>query len=159
MNINQIDIFATRETLQNHVKNEANVTFKDVPIFKMNFKELFTIVENSDGKRVYIPKDQNEFKTFVDQIMVDGQPLEITYVENPPRPNYGTCPLCNGNGIYNGDTCNNCGGQYDEATAKGIVLLATNGNPCTHNYQTETIKNTYTQFLCHQCGDVYFKNL
>lgn len=159
MNINNLDIIQTRDLLQSHVKSDAVVTLKGVTIFKMNFKELFTIVENREGKRIYIPKDQTEFKNLAEQIQVNGQPLEIIYSESPIRPTYETCPVCNGTGTINSNICINCGGQYNDGIAKGVVVLNSDGNPCTHNYLEEPMINTFTQFRCLNCMDTYHKDL
>jgi hypothetical protein len=125
----------------------------------MNFKPLFSIEENDVATRVYIPKDQNEFKIFAEQILVDGQPLELIYSENPVLPHHGTCPVCNGTKQVNSLPCNNCGGQYNDNNPRGTVLLNQNNTPCTHDYNSQVIRNNYTQFFCDSCGDVYFKNI
>jgi transcription elongation factor Elf1 len=94
----------------------------------------------------------------------------------------GVCPVCNGakrvpcpehlKGVgvllkwYNYDSqsdtipCQNCGGQYHidkyvcgEPT--GVVVLQSNGVPCTHEYESANKGRQHTEYKCVHCGDTY----
>ena len=88
---------------------------------------------------------------------------------------YGTCPVCNGSGrvpvpahfeqykhVYSSydketDTlgCSNCGGQYMYGKPRGQVRLNKEGQPCTHQYSSQTVGRCLTQYTCSECGDSY----
>ena len=89
----------------------------------------------------------------------------------------GICPVCSGTlrrpcpdnlrqyGLSNGwygydkadDTvdCNNCGQQYMFGKPSGEVKLNTDGVPCTHSYEGETVGRCYHRYICKHCGDTH----
>jgi len=85
----------------------------------------------------------------------------------------GTCPVCRGSGrVAAGDykyksviagydqatdtlPCTNCGGQYMYGSPKGQVRLRDNGEPCVHEYTSQTVGRCLTEYTCKHCGDRY----
>jgi hypothetical protein len=88
---------------------------------------------------------------------------------------YGTCPVCNGTGTipacdyarkngwygYDKDTdtkwCTNCGsrGMYSRKPNGLVQLRKDNGEPCVHNYISETIGRCYYKYTCEHCDAAY----
>jgi hypothetical protein len=86
---------------------------------------------------------------------------------------HGICPVCDGTlrrpandtswktiiAGYDSSTdtlgCDNCGGQTMYGRATGIVLLNKDGNPCTHEYTSDTIGRCLTQYSCKHCNYKY----
>ena len=83
---------------------------------------------------------------------------------------YGTCPVCNGEGkvplteqekkwSWNKDRthaeCYNCGGQYMYGKGRGQVALNKEGNPCVHKYSSRNVGRCLTEYTCDNCGDRY----
>ena len=89
----------------------------------------------------------------------------------------GRCPVCRGlgrmtspphlknaNGWYGYDPetntvpCKNCGGQYMMGTPSGRVPLNKAGEPCTHEYESNSPfgrNRGITDYICKHCGDKY----
>jgi DNA-directed RNA polymerase subunit RPC12/RpoP len=51
--------------------------------------------------------------------------------------------------------CTNCGGQYMYGSPKGQVRLRDNGEPCVHEYTSQTVGRCLTEYTCKHCGDRY----
>lgn len=69
---------------------------------------------------------------------------------------FGICPVCNGTkkDERNFD-CGNCGGRTMSGTARGIVKLRPDGEPCVHDFRGEYIARSYRRYTCNHCGDIY----
>jgi hypothetical protein len=78
-----IDVDGTLRALQLAVKSGADVTVDGGKIFKMPFINLATFV---DGGKVQIPRSAEALQMMKDDILIDGQPLEILYKDAPPPP-------------------------------------------------------------------------
>lgn len=173
-----IDVRKTQENLREKIKAGGKGIFDGEPIFKMPFNNLFTIGETG-GEKILLPTNPDSFKSVMEQISVDGQPVELFYkdkvVFDRKEIQYGPCPVCNGTTRepitderrpfaknYSGydketDTvgCGNCGGQYQWGKPSGQVRLRPDGSPCNHHYDGMNVGRCLTQYDCRHCGDSY----
>lgn len=174
----ELDIRKTQEGLKLKLRNGAKGIFDGEPIFKMPFNNLFTIGERGQEK-ILLPTDPDDFKTVMEHITLDGNPVELIYrnkvVVEKKVIGYGVCPVCNGSkrkkiteqnrqhaSIFVGydketDTlpCSNCGGQYQWGQPKGEVRLRPDGTPCEHDYESKDVGRCLSESTCKHCGDTY----
>ncbi len=85
-----IDVDTTLRALQSKVKSGSEVTIEGKPVFKMPMINLATFI---GGGKIILPRDGERLKLMANNILIDGEPLELLYKDAPkPIPSVEKTP-------------------------------------------------------------------